>query len=160
VADEHWFLNACPISGPALVADNGQLYSAWMDARDDLEGMLASSDIWFARSEDGGATFTPDQQLNRSESDYNTLPVIAVGPGGRIHVSWEAQGEGGDAILYTTSDDGGQTFSPPIPVVSSSDSPERGRVGKPTLAITNLGVVYLGWLDKQGARVATWVDMN
>ncbi len=160
VADEHWFLNACPISGPALVAHNGKLYTTWMDARNDFEGTLASSDIWFASSEDSGATFTPDQRLNISENDYNTLPVVAVGPGGRIHVTWEAQGENGEAIVYTTSDDGGHTFSPPISLVNSNDSPERGRVGKPTLAITELGTVYLGWLDKQGARIATWVDMK
>ncbi|MGH2523895.1 MAG: hypothetical protein ACRDH2_15425 [Anaerolineales bacterium] len=44
--------------------------------------------------------------------------------------------------------------------MAGSSDPERGRPGKPSLAVNEQGQVYLAWLDDLGARLATWADPN
>lgn len=158
VADEHWFLNACPVAGPALYADETLVYVAWMDARNDVAGTLSQSDIWFAVSRDGGQTFTPDLRVSADNGYFNTLPVLAVGPGGRIHLVWETHSDTADFLAYTTSDDQGNSFATPRIIVSSEQAPERGRVGKPALTISPTGQISLAWIDGLGVRLAIWND--
>ncbi|MGH2523894.1 MAG: hypothetical protein ACRDH2_15420 [Anaerolineales bacterium] len=79
-----------------------------MDGHDAPPETSFEGDIWFVASVDGGRTFSPNLQVNSELSLHHTLPVIAVGPGGRIHLAWEA--EAMDAIYYATSEDGGQNF--------------------------------------------------
>jgi hypothetical protein len=156
VSDAHWYLNACPISGPSLALDKERLYVTWMDGRDTPPESMFEGDVWFASSEDGGQTFSPNVRVNSELSVHNTLPVLAVGPTGRIHLAWEGQAM--DAIYYTASDDGGQTFTPPVVIADSSNAAGRPRM--PSLAVNEQGQVYLAWLDDLGAHLATWADLN
>ncbi|HSL28460.1 MAG TPA: sialidase family protein [Anaerolineales bacterium] len=159
VSDAHWYLPACPIAGPSLGVADDQLYVAWMDGRHEPAGIFSRGDIWLAKSEDGGEAFSPNVRINPDQEMHHTLPSVAVGPGGRIHVAWEAQAqETRDAFLYyTTSDDGGQTFAPPHIIADNTDA-TRGNPGKPVLVVDPAGRVTLAWLDRQGGRLATWID--
>lgn len=161
VSDEHWYLPACPIAGPSFAARDGGFYVAWMDGRLEPAGAFRRGDIWFASSQDGGKTFSANRRVNADLEMYHTLPSVAVGPGGRIHIAWEVlpQGAGDAAIYYTTSDDGGQSFAAPRVIADSTDS-ARGAPGKPVLVVDTAGHVTLAWLDRQGARVAAWIDDN
>lgn len=159
VSDTHWSLPACPIAGPSLAVHNGNFYIAWMDGRFEPAGMFRRGDIWLASSQDGGQSFSPNIRINPDQEMHHTLPTIAIGPAGRIHVAWEAhpQGPGQILLYYTTSDDGGQTFAHPQVIANNTDL-SRGNPGKPVLVADALGRVTLAWLDRSGARVAVWSD--
>ena len=155
VSDEHWYLDACPIAGPSLAHHDGRLYAAWMDGRTAPRGSHYDGDIWFALSGDLGKTFSANRRVNAGESTHNTLPVLAVGQSGRIHLAWEGQDQ--DAIYYTTSDDSGENFTPGA-LLAGNEAPERGSPSKPSIAVDGRGQVYLAWLDRSGARVVSWKD--
>jgi hypothetical protein len=159
VSDAHWYLPACPIAGPSLAVDEGRFLVAWMDGRSEPPGTFGRGDVWLATSQDGGATFSANVRINPDEDMHHTLPTVAAGPGGRIHVAWEAhpQGVGQVLLYYSTSDDGGLTFAPPQIIADGSDS-SRGNPARPVLAVDPSGHVTLAWLDRQGARIAFWTD--
>ena len=154
--DSHWYINACPISGPSMAVYDATIYMAWMDGRAVAPDNLLSSDVWFAESGDNGRTFSPNVQVSTGLSTHNFLPKTAVGPGGRIHMVWQAISP--DAIYYATSDDLGDTFSAPL--VIANDATNRGRPAGPMIAINGQGRVFLAWLDDQGVQLAVWDDTN
>ena len=153
--DSHWYIDACPISGPWITAEADTINMTWMDGRADGPDNLMSSDVWFAASNDGGQSFSPNIRVSHETSTHNFLPVMTVGPGGRIHVVWPAISP--DAIYYSISDDDGQTFS--LPQVITDDS-EHGRPAVPSMVMDSDGRIYLAWLDQQGMRLAIWEDTN
>ncbi|HVF25951.1 MAG TPA: sialidase family protein [Anaerolineales bacterium] len=154
--DSHWYINACPISGPSMAVHDKSIYMTWMDGRAVAPDNLLSSDVWFAESADHGQTFSSNVQVSTGLSTHNFLPKTAVGPGGRIHIVWQAISP--DAIYYATSDDLGHTFSAPL--VIADDAANRGRPAGPMIAINGPGRVFLAWLDDQGVQLAVWDDTN
>ena len=159
VADAHFYLSACPIAGPSLATQAGTFYIAWMDGRFEESGTFNRGDIWFSMSQDDGKTFSPNVRINAEQEMHHTLPTIAVGPAGRLHVAWEAQARNPNRtfLYYATSDDSGQTFTAPQVIADNSDS-ARGNPGKPLLYIDASGHVTLAWLDRLGAHIASWID--
>jgi len=159
VGDAHWYLPACPIAGPSLVARDESFYLAWMDGRFEPAGTFSRGDVWFATSKDEGKTFSPNIRINADQSMHHTLPSLAIGPGGRLHIAWEAQaqGVGGAFLFYAISDDGGQSFSAPQMIADDTDT-TRGNPGKPVLVVDPVGHVTLAWIDRLGIRIATWMD--
>jgi hypothetical protein len=157
VSDPHWYLPACPIAGPSLAVDKGRFLVAWMDGRSEPPGTFSRGDVWLATSQDGGGTFSANVRINADEEMHHTLPAVALGPGGSIHVAWEAhpQGPGPVLLYYSTSDDVGLTFAPPQVIADGSDS-SRGNPAKPVLAVDPSGHVTLAWLDRLGAHIASW----
>jgi hypothetical protein len=153
--DSHWYINACPISGPWITAEDATVNMTWMDGRADGPDNLMSSDVWFAASNDNGQTFSSNVKVSGDTSVHNFLPVMSVGPGGRIHIVWPAISP--DAIYYAISDDNGQTFS--VPQVITDDR-EHGRPAVPSMVMDSQGRIYLAWLDQQGMRLAVWEDTN
>jgi hypothetical protein len=159
ISDTHWYLPACPIAGPSLTIQDGNFYVAWMDGRAEPPGTFSRGDIWMASSRDAGKSFTPNVRINADPTLHHTLPSVAVGPGGRIHIAWEAQVQDThEAFLYyTTSDDGGQTFASPQVIADNADA-TRGSPGKPVIVVDSMGHVALAWLDRRGVQIATWTD--
>jgi hypothetical protein len=152
VSDASWQINACPISGPAVALRGDEVYVAWMDGRADSEHSGKRSDIWLARSGDGGRSFGANLRVNAPEGQH-TLPSLAAGPDGRLHLSWLRVAGQEYAIVYTSSADGGASFAPPRTIASSAAGKERGRPTMPALAAASDGRAYLAWTDKQGAHV-------
>jgi hypothetical protein len=161
VSDAHWYLPACPIAGPSLAVRDGNFYIAWMDGRFAPAGTFSRGDIWLAVSRDGGKTFSSNIRINPDQNLHHTLPSLAIGPGGRIHIAWEAhtQGTGEVFLYYSFSDDEGQTFTSPQIIADSTD-PDRGNPGKPVIVVDTMGRITLAWLDRLGVRMATWTDMK
>lgn len=157
ISDAHWYLPACPIAGPSLATRDENFYIAWMDGRFEPAGTFSRGDVWFSTSTDAGKTFSPNIRINADQSMHHTLPSIALGPEGRLHVAWEAQGAGAAFLYYTTSDDDGQTFTLPQVIADDTDS-SRGNPGKAVLVVDPLGHVTLAWIDRLGVRIATWTD--
>jgi hypothetical protein len=138
-----------------------------------------SSRILFARSTDGGATFTGITRINKLsgdcvDEDYTVEGAVpAVGPNGEIYVAWSGpQGINNFKIFFDKSTDGGNTWLANDIVAASqpggwdlgSGSPSgRGVLGiyrGNGLPITvcdisngpHRGTIYINYLDSVGTR--------
>lgn len=90
-------------------------------------------DVRFNKSVDHGATYQPYQYLNVNPGSDRAqiFPTVATASNGRCDVFWydESCGQGNDDwtdLFYTFSNDGGATWSSPVPVNSTPWHNESG----------------------------------
>lgn len=119
---------------PAVANADGEIYLVW---RDRVAGRW---EILFARSSDGGETFTPPLNVSHTPGLANAPAIVAIGRG-RIAVAWQDDRTGTPQIFMARSADGGITFSAPANVSLTS-----GFAHLPALA-ASLDRVYLVWHD-------------
>ena len=82
--DQYW---------PSLaVGADGTLYAAWADTRN------GNYDIYFARSTDGGATWSANIRVEDSPSGDQSSPSLAVGADGTLYAAWGDSRNGNDDI--------------------------------------------------------------
>ncbi|MGH6690695.1 MAG: sialidase family protein, partial [Gammaproteobacteria bacterium] len=114
-----------------------------------FSGGSHGGDILFARSEDGGRTFSAPLNLSSSRAGdgkgrirrniwHNGSLDIAAGADGAVYATW-TEYEG--ALWFSRSDDGGKRFSPPLRIAGSDDRPARA----PSVAPGPKRSVYLAW---------------
>lgn len=106
---------------PSMAVDaNGYVYLTWVDGRN--VGIGWSNDIYFAKSTDGGITFTaPNVRVNDGTGNVaQTSPSIAVDSTGRVEVLWSdpRSGAKGNDIYFSNSTNGGTTFLAPAIIVN------------------------------------------
>jgi len=125
------------------VAPDGNVYVVWANERGRWKG-----NVRFARSTDGGKTFSPAIALNSdagAEPAGHAFQSIAVDAKGKIYVAWidernKKQSDRGAEIWMSTSEDGGKTFSPDRRILS--DVCECCRT---TLQVDAAGRVFLSY---------------
>jgi hypothetical protein len=71
-------------------------------------------------------------------------PDIAIGRDGAYHVVWFTEGSRRQGLFYARSTDGGDSFSPPMPLGNPDLSPSRARVA------ATKGAVWLAWKEFDG----------
>lgn len=125
---------------PSIGVDrDGVLYMAWRDGRN------GNADIFFARSEDKGKTFSKNIRLNDDKGfAYQGNPAIAVDPAGTVYVVWSDNREGTDDIYFTTSRDKGKTFSRNVRI---NDEKPNAPQSHPTIAIGDENNLLVAWED-------------
>lgn len=111
----------------------GDLYAAWTE----YEGRL-----WFARSEDGGASFSEPTTVFDGDPLPAGGPALAVGEDGTVHLAWGVGADPAADIYYSRSLDGGRSFSTPRAVFESA-----GHAWAPDLAVGPEGTVHLVYAD-------------
>ncbi|MGI0047233.1 MAG: PEFG-CTERM sorting domain-containing protein [Nitrosotalea sp.] len=119
---------------PQMIVNGTNIYATWMD------NTSGNFDILFSKSTDGGLTFTKpvNVSVDQQDSGYPQLAVV----GNNVYITWtNAVTSKNYDIFLTKSNDGGQTFSPPLNI---SNSP--GASGWSQLAVDN-GTVYASWVD-------------
>jgi hypothetical protein len=107
-------------TAPELAAQGGALYATWHDTRG---GSSTQQSIFFARSDDGGASWGPNVMASLPEYvGFTDRPAISVAPDGSIWIAWwlglcistEPDECGGEDLQNDTSlavsTDGGRTF--------------------------------------------------
>ncbi len=102
-----WAYRPCLVLG-----GQGHLYLVWEDCRD---ADPPASDIYFAKSTDGGETFGPNVRVDDAGTDLTeqTDPAVAVDDSGVIYVVWlDERGNGFSGVFFSRSLDGGLTFEP------------------------------------------------
>jgi len=109
--DKEW-LAVDMTGGPA----NGNLYVTWtqFSGFDWLFGSAANSQILFARSTDGGTTWSQAMALSPLApplGPQGSMPV--VGPNGEVYVAW--LGRNDSTLNIRRSDDNGLNFINPVP---------------------------------------------
>ena len=143
------FADAAPKSPHA-----GNVYVGW------IEWQLEQSVILFARSTDGGRTFSPPLRisthagLTRDDNGGLVGFVGVVGVDGTIHAIWNDA----NTITYTESHDGGKIFAPSRPVVEVGP-PYFGAPEVPGVSRV-MGFPQIGVDWKSGALHVAWSDFR
>src|SRR2546426_382381 len=136
---------------PAIaVASDRSVYAVWTDPRNGARG----SDIYFSKSTDLGATWSPnffvnDDAGNRAQS----APDIAVDGSGTVYVAWSdsrAMNTGPD-IYAARSSNGGASFTANVKV---NDDAGATYQGSPSLSV-NAGRGHAAWTDER-TRGSSW----
>ncbi|MCU0758874.1 MAG: hypothetical protein MUF07_06705 [Steroidobacteraceae bacterium] len=126
---------------------------------------MASTNLFFARSTDGGRTFSRPVAVNGKPGEVwgfsVSKPRIAVGRNGTIHVFYPANdvspatGKPVAVALYTRSTDGGRSFEKPqrLNSYATTDASHLVHGGLShahvfgTMAVDAKGSVYAMWID-------------
>jgi hypothetical protein len=126
---------------------------------------LAETDLWLARSADGGKTFSAPVRVNAKPGAVWGFPAskprVMVAKSGTIHVFYPGNhviGKTGMAIvlpMYTRSIDQGRTFSAPsvlgaVPTTDNSAVVKGGLSNAEcfgTMTVDNRGGVFAYWID-------------
>ncbi len=148
ISDDHWFLDGCPFSGPAVVLVDDTLIVSWMDARQSVHPDQRTTTIWVDRSSDGGATFGTDLAI--TDAGLHRWPSLALDQGGTIHLIWETQtAEGG--ISYSSAPAKDATFSSASLLIPNTE--DSGIRRAPTVTAHG-GNLLITWIDSNGGHVA------
>ncbi len=160
------------------VASDGVIHVVWVErtptgediaaagaASKDGHTHLAETDLWFARSTDGGATFTAPVRVNTTAGAVWGFPVskprVRVSPDGAIHVFYpgnNTEARTGKPIvlpMYTRSTDDGRTFAAPVVVGSMPDSDHSDIVSG---GLANAECFGTMTIDERGGVYAYWID--
>src|SRR5438552_250761 len=122
----------------------------WTQYQTSPSGQTRSSPIVISNTTDGGAHWSAPVRV--SPFLYNQGSVVLVDATGTIHVTYEAYSRGGDVVAYSTSTDGGATFSTRVlAAINDIPSPLPGATFRdysfPAFARdgANLHVVWSNW---------------
>ena len=112
-------------------ARNGNVYVCWtrfIDTSNPSDGTADTSELRFARSTDGGATYV-NEQVIQAQGPAPFGCSVKVGPNGEVDVTWaDRSGATAGDIRFRTSTDGGITFGPNIQVSTGNRLPGTDRV--------------------------------
>ncbi len=131
-------------SAPYLAARGNDVYLAWHDEREGGEG-----DVYFARSTNGGQSWSANQRVNGNTFSVVGAPAIATGAGSRLHATWATS----KTLIYTNrSADAGQSWGGNV-AVGGADLGASSFTGYPApgIATNGSGDVYLAWWDTRNA---------
>ena len=127
--------------------DNGHIYIAWHDGRNNPE----SPDIYFNSSSDYGNTWgASDIRLNTGApgSTYSIWPEVASDESGHVYVTWYDRRNGLGDIYINSSSDYGLTWLTSDNRLDT-DTPGSSDSGYPEIAIDSKGYTYVVWNDNQ-----------
>lgn len=93
---------------PRIAVSGSNVYVVWSDSTNPNYW-----DVYFAKSSDGGKTFSDAINLTNGSSYYPNSKIIVSK--NNVYVSWEdrTSPDGMDSIFFTKSNDGGITFDKP-----------------------------------------------
>ena len=124
-------------------------------------GAATGSDVMFARSTNGGQTFSAPRRINDdpvNHAKWHWFGTLSVAPNGRIDAVWldsrNAANNTNSQLFYSSSLDGGNTWSPNI-AISNSFNPFLGYPNQ-----DKLGDYITVVSDNGGANVAYAATFN
>lgn len=121
----------------------GRVFVAWSDVA------RGEWDIVVSRSDDGGRTWSDPVRVDDSSSGDQWTAALAVDARDTLHVAWYDTRTGGVNLFYSSSTDGGVTWSPNVRITTAETSQATTRrlseyIG---LAADRNGTAYLAWTD-------------
>jgi hypothetical protein len=125
---------------PSIAVDGaGNIYVVWKEYRN------GENDIYFAKSTDGGNSFSASKRVNDDGiGKTQDQPSIAVDSAGNIYIAWRDSRDNYNwDIYFANSTDGGQTFSSNKRVNDFASSLQY----EPSIALDSIGNIYIAWED-------------
>src|SRR5437867_412944 len=123
-------------SNPTASASGGLVFAAWAEYRSvtfapvgGRDFAVSNGDIFFARTTDGGATWQPAIKVNDDTTTNDQFfPAMVARQGGVVHIVWlDRRLDSNNVkydVFYSSSDDGGVTFSANVRVTTASSNPQ------------------------------------
>jgi hypothetical protein len=122
---------------PAIAVDeNGDVYIVWQDARN------PTFEIYFAKSTDGGNSFSANKNVSDITGLSDMQPSIAVN-NNLLGITWQTA-TAQPTIYFADSNDKGDTFRAPKGV--DDDLTNSGK-GETSIAINLTGYICIAWWD-------------
>jgi hypothetical protein len=148
VSVDDWAIDACPHHGPALAIEKDHTYHvAWF-----TKGRVRQG-LYYARSADGGASFSEPLAIGKPDSAPGRPNLLAVG--GKVYLAWKEFDGAETTILVMMSNDSGRHWSSPHPVASTSEDSDH-----PILVADNERA-FLSWQTrKSGYRLLPLGDAS
>ncbi|MBI5116585.1 exo-alpha-sialidase [Candidatus Poribacteria bacterium] len=135
---------------PQISSDSaGQVYVTWHDYRN------GSSDIYFNRSSDYGATWLPnDIRLNATAPDDSNSwwPSISSDSDGHVYVAWHDYRDSSVDIYFNCSSDYGATWLPNDIRLNASPAALFAVYIEPQISSDSSGHVYVTWHDNRNGE--------
>ena len=124
-------------SGWAAIAvdSSSALHILW---EDDSPG---NWDIYYAKSSDGGATWSTPQNFTSNDGDSHEVS-IAADLSGNLHVAWHDNTPGNYEVYYRMSSDGGTSWTAAKRLTWTS-----GDSGSPDIAVDSSNHPHIVWQD-------------
>lgn len=154
-------------TGNAVVLSDGTyaaVLSEWTDRKNLVENDFKKpgGKIKIVRSKDGGKTFEKAVVAADWHGCQGWTPGLAMlaadssaGPfRDRLYVTWPDRRSGRCEILFSSSADKGETWSPPITINDDQSPAQRDRARPhllPAVAVNKDGVVGVSWSDRRDA---------
>ncbi len=141
-------MHAVQAAAPAWIQHGGdpaRLEALLRHFHDLLETWTTSWEIYYKRSQDGGATWGPDIRLTRAPG-LSLRPSLAVS-GPDVYVVWGDGRDGTIQVYAKRSTDGGTTWGPDKRLTRTFGNP-LGDVLRPAVAAAG-GSIYVIWTDRR-----------
>jgi len=132
----------------AIDESSGTLYALWGEGKP-APTSTECLRVFFARSEDGGVSWSTPLLLSDPEGALAEALAVIVDSMGQVHVFWR---DSERAIIHQWSADSGVTWSLRQSVAAMQDTQRYGGVSAVTDSLGNIHLVYV--LD--GVRHITW----
>lgn len=135
VSADEW-ATTCPHHGPALAIDAaGRWHVAWFTRGKQRQG------LFYARSADGGKTFSAPEALGDPERAPSRPQLLAAGD--RLYRAWKEFDGTTTTIALQSSRDGGESWDAARVVAATADASDH------PLLVANEGAAYLSWLTRE-----------
>ena len=146
VSVDDWETDVCPHHGPSLaVAADGSYHAAWFaDGR-------ARQGLFYARSTDGGRTFSAPMPLGAPDRQTSRPQVLAVPDG--LWLAWKEFDGERTTVMAENSRDAGRTWTAPRPVAQTGDASDH------PLLVSDGRHAFLSWqTQNEGYRLLPLED--
>ena len=145
-APRNIFVNESTPGGQHLpsiaLGPDSQICIVWVDCRND-PACETNTDIYFARSADGGQSFDAEVLVSDDGASFANSPKIETDSFGNIYVVWHDNRTGNSWDVYLSkSEDGGASF---LPSVRVNDYVSSVYQYEPDLAVDSSGNIYISW---------------
>jgi hypothetical protein len=146
VSTDDWRTDACPHHGPALaVSPGGSYHVAW------FTNGLARKGLFYARSLDGGRSFSNPMPIGRAERAPSHPYLLAVNEA--LWLTWKEFDGEKSSVWGMVSRDEGTAWSGPKHLAETADTSDQA------LLASNGSDVFLSWLSKaEGYRLIALGD--
>jgi hypothetical protein len=143
----------------AVVDDHGTLYAVWSDYRDKGTSGDILPTIYFARSANGGKSWSPNIRLSTVNYQHNLTPVLALAENGQMHCLWQSTEDYiRSDIFHSYSRDGGTLWSAPVRVNDNLERVPQRLIG--SLGPDAEGNIVLGWLNWRDGQPAVYLTKS
>ncbi len=135
VSTDDWGIDVCPHHGPSLaLGTDGGYHVTWF-----TEGRVRQG-LFYARSTDGGRTFSEPMPIGRAERNPSRPYVLAHG--GTLRMVWKEFDGEQTTVEMMTSHDGGLNWSTPHAVTQTTDTSDH------PLLVSDGARVFLSWMSR------------